>query len=117
MLRRNWIVRTVAPLSGQLSEWGAAVNVEAQDFIQRKFGAYHSPREIDEGMFSAELIPVDAHHLVLRMGAKIDSIFARAPLMAAEHHLLRSIDRKVQVADLQGYPREFWPLVFPTELE
>lgn len=115
MLRRNWIVRTVAPLPGQLMEWSAALNVEGQEFLRREYGAYHSQSEIEEGMFAAELIWVDTNHLVLRTTVKVDSMFASGALMAVEYCLLQSIDRAVRVSDLQGYPREFWPLVFPAE--
>jgi hypothetical protein len=113
MLQRNWAVCTARPLPEDIKDWSTALNLEAQEFLRRELAAYHSQAEIDAGRFSAQLLSVDTHHVVLRTTAKASGLFGSGPRVAVEYHLLQSMDRTVQIEDLQGYPRRFWPLVFP----
>jgi hypothetical protein len=113
VVQRHWMVRTAEEYSEVLLQSSRRLETDVARFIEEEFGTDYPPADLADCKLGVEMIPVDGRHFILRvrMSARDPGGPAR---LVAEFELLRRVDGLVGVEELQGFPRRFWPVIFPS---
>ena len=111
LIQRDWVVRVVGLISPVIVERAGEIQESVRGVLLEAFRGVFPEDEISTVIPLVGIFYVDARHLVLRLRTPSSRLSASEPGMAGVFGAIRAIDELVGIEDLQGFPREAWPLV------
>ena len=109
-LRRNWIVRVAHPLPPDsiVASLEATLANEASATMVAAYGEVSNTAQLMSARPVVALLRLDDEHLVVRIEFADHEHAVGDSAAISQWGVLQSLDREIEIADLQGIPRRFW---------